>query len=234
MNLYGSMIRRVAPYGLKGFLYYQGEEDEGRAEDYGELMCCLIDQWRSDWEDDTLPFLFVQLPMYASRKETDAGTITENWPVLREKQYKVSRIVANTGMAVIIDRGEFDNIHPLDKQSVGFRLALQALEKVYRKPVAADGPVFSHTVREGNALRVYFANAGDGLEVRGEPTGFEIAGPHGAYRPASALIDGGTVLVSAGGVEEPELVRYCWVKYGPAPFFAKNGLPVMPFRSGGR
>jgi sialate O-acetylesterase len=232
-NLYHSMIRRVAPYGLKGFLYYQGEEDDPRADDYGDLMCCLIDQWRRDWRDDTLPFLFVQLPMYASKKETDDGTVTENWPVLRENQYKVSRIVANTAMAVIIDRGEFDNIHPLDKQTVGFRLALQALKKVYRQPVTADGPVFSHAVREGNALRVYFANAGDGLEARGEPIGFEAAGGDGVYHPATAVIDGVTVLVSAEGIAEPEQVRYCWVKYGPTPLFAKNGLPAMPFRSTG-
>jgi sialate O-acetylesterase len=230
-NLYHSMIRRVAPYGLKGFLYYQGEEDESRAKDYGDLMYYLIDQWRTDWGNDALPFLFVQLPMYASKKEIVDGTVTENWPVLRENQYKVSRVVANTGMAVIIDCGEFDNIHPLDKQTVGFRLALQALAKVYRRPITADGPVFSHSVREGNALRVYFANAGDGLEFRGEPAGFEIAGPDGAYHPASAIIDGGTALVSAKDVAEPEHVRYCWVKYGPTPLFAKSGLPVMPWRS---
>jgi sialate O-acetylesterase len=233
-NLYHSMIRRVAPYALKGFLYYQGEEDESRAEDYADLMYSLIDQWRSDWNDDTLPFLFVQLPMYASKTETDGGTTTENWPVLREQQYKVSRIVANTGMAVIIDCGEFDNIHPLDKQTVGFRLALQALQKVYRRPVAAAGPVFSHAVREGCVLRVYFTQAGEGLEAHGELTGFEVAGSDGLYRPASALIDGTTVLVSGEALAEPEWVRYCWVKYGPTPLFAKNGLPVMPFRSSRR
>jgi sialate O-acetylesterase len=214
-------------------LYYQGEEDETRAKDYGELMGYLIDQWRRDWRDDTLPFLFVQLPMYASKKEIDDGTVTENWPVLREKQYKISRIVAHTGMAVIIDRGEFDNIHPLDKQTVGFRLSLQALEKVYRKPLVADGPVFSHAVQEKDALRVYFANAGDGLEARGELSGFEVAGEDGVYHSGAAAIDGATVLVSAEGVAEPEQVRYCWVKYGPTPLFAKNGLPVMPFRSTG-
>ncbi|MDR3115866.1 MAG: sialate O-acetylesterase [Treponema sp.] len=233
-NLYHSMIRHTAPYGLKGFLYYQGEEDESRAEDYAELMYYLIDQWRGDWGDDALPFLFVQLPMYASKTETDAGTVTENWPVLRENQYKVSRIVANTGMAVIIDCGEFDNIHPLDKQTVGFRLALLALQKVYGKPVTAEGPVFSHAVREGNALRVYFAHAGDGLEERGELQGFEAAGSDGMYRPASAVIEGATALVSAEGVAEPEEVRYCWMKYGPTPLFAKNGLPIMPFRSSRR
>jgi sialate O-acetylesterase len=234
-NLYHSMVRRIAPYALKGFLYYQGEEDELRAKDYGYLLCSLIDQWRTDWRDDTLPFLFVQLPMYASKKETVDGTVTDSWPVLREKQYKVSRVIANTGMAVIIDRGEFDNIHPLDKQTVGFRLALQALAKVYRKPVVADGPVFSHAVREKDAIRVYFANARGGLEKRGELCGFEAAGPDGVFHRATAAIDGDgvTVLVFGVGVAEPEQVRYCWVKYGPTPLFAKNGLPVMPFRSTG-
>jgi sialate O-acetylesterase len=242
-NLYTAMVCRTAPYTLRGFLWYQGEEDDPRAADYGEMMYYLIDQWRSDWAaggvcpHDPLPFLFVQLPMWASKTETDAGTANENWPLLREQQYKVSRTVANTGMAVIIDRGEFDNIHPLDKQTVGYRLALQALQKVYGKAVIADGPIFLRAAQEKDALRVYFANAAGGLESRGELTGFELAGADGVYHHAEAVIDGETVLVRARLPvanllkSPPEQVRYAWVKYGPAPLFAKNGLPAMPFRS---
>jgi sialate O-acetylesterase len=230
-NLYNSMVRRIVPFGLKGFLYYQGEEDELRAADYGEMMYYLIDQWRSDWEDDSLPFLFVQLPMYASREEAESGQPSKNWCVLRENQWRASRTIANTGMAVIIDRGEYDNIHPFDKQTVGYRLALQALKKVYGVPVEADGPVFAYAEPEGSALRVHFANAESGLEARGALEGFEVAGTDGLYYPAEAAIQGDTALVCSPKVTQPERVRYAWIKYGPTPLFAKNGLPAMPFRS---
>lgn len=231
-NLYHSMIRRIVPFALKGFLYYQGEEDWNRAGDYAELMWYLIDQWRKDWGDGALPFLFVQLPMYASKSECDAGLEnSKQWCVIQENQYKASRFVANTGMAVIIDCGEFDNIHPLDKQTVGFRLALQALKKAYGRDVAADGPIFRRAVNDGYAIRVYFANAEIGLESKGVLEGFEVAGEDGRYYKADARIEGGTVLAFSDAVAVPTRVRYAWIKWGPTPLYAKNGLAAMPFRS---
>jgi sialate O-acetylesterase len=230
-NLYQSMIRRVAPYALKGFLYYQGEEDESRAADYCEMMHYLAGQWRRDWEDERLPFLFVQLPMYASREDVAAGLPSKNWCVLRENQYRASLGIANAGMAVIIDRGEYDNIHPLDKQTVGFRLALQALNKVYGGNVAADGPVFSWAEPQGGVLRLHFENAESGLEARGPLEGFEIAAADGPYYPARAEIDGGDVLLRSEHTPSPLRARYAWTQFGPAPLFAKNGLPAMPFRT---
>jgi sialate O-acetylesterase len=230
-NLYHSMARRAAPFALAGFLYYQGEEDGPRAADYGEMLCYLIDQWRTDWGDDTLPFLFVQLPMYASRAELAEGLTVLDWPLLRENQWRVSRSIAHTGLAVIIDCGEFDNIHPLDKQTVGHRLALQALRKVYGKPVAADGPVLSRVEPASRAgLRLWFTGAETGLEWRGRPAGFEIAGNDGVYHAAEAEIDGPTVVIRSPEVEVPEQCRYAWIKWGPTPLYAKNGLPAMPFR----
>jgi sialate O-acetylesterase len=231
-NLYHSMIRRIAPFTMKGFLYYQGEEDWNRAEDYAGLMWYLIDQWRGDWGDKDMPFFFVQLPMYASKRELEAGLANNaQWCVLQENQYKASKFVANTGMAVIIDCGEFDNIHPLDKQTVGFRLALQALKKTYGRDVPADGPVFRKAVNEGGAIRVYFANAEIGLESRGPLEGFEVAGEDGAYYKADAEIEGGTARVFSDKVAVPVRVRYAWSAWGPAPLYAKNGLAAMPFRS---
>jgi sialate O-acetylesterase len=246
-NLYTSMVSRLAPFALKGFLYYQGEEDaDPRAASYAELMYYLVDQWRGDFNggcrDDAPPFLFAQLPMWAAKKEYDDGAMTNAWPLLREQQYKASRAIANAGMAVIIDCGEFDNIHPLDKQTVGFRLALQALEKVYHQRVEADGPVFSWAEPDVNrsAMRVHFDHAESGLELRGPPpidgvtadtqTAFEAAGEDGVYYPAKVEIDGREIIVQSERVEKPERVRYGWVKYGPTPLFAKNGLPAMPFR----
>jgi sialate O-acetylesterase len=231
-NLYHSMVRRIAPFAMKGFLYYQGEEDWDRADDYAELMCYLIGQWRGDWGNRDMPFLFVQLPMYATKEECDAGLEnSKQWCIIRENQYKVSRFVANTGMAVIIDRGEFDNIHPLDKQTVGFRLALQALKKAYGRESPADGPVFRKAENEGGAIRVYFANAEIGLESRGELEGFEVAGEDGRYYKADAKIEGGTVCASSDKAAAPVRVRYAWIKWGPTPLYAKNGLAAMPFRS---
>jgi sialate O-acetylesterase len=230
-NLYKTRIRRVVPFTLKGFLYYQGEEDWSRAADYDELMYYLIDQWRRDWGDYTLPFLFVQLPMYASREDVEAGLPSENWCVLRENQYRASQKIAHTGMAVIIDCGEYENIHPLDKQTVGFRLALQALQKVYGRDIEADGPLFSWAQAEGGALRLHFDHAQSGLEFRGDPAGFEIAAVSGPYFPAEAVIDGDCVIVRSDKVKEPQRVRYAWIQYGPTPLFAQNGLPAMPFRA---
>jgi sialate O-acetylesterase len=240
-NLYHARVKRAAPYALAGFIYYQGEEDDYRADDYAEMLYYLIDQWRGDWGDDSLPFLFVQLPMYASREEVEVGQPQKNWCLLRENQYRAARQIANTALAVIIDCGEYDNIHPLDKQTVGFRLALQALNKVYHQNIEACGPGFSwaEPEMEGNAMRVHFDNAESGLELRNVPvlagaeTTFEVAGSDGVYQPAKAEIDGGGLIVYAEKVAKPERVRYGWVKFGPTPLFAKNGLPAMPFRSDG-
>jgi len=232
-NLHTTMIRRIGPFTLKGFLFYQGEEDDLRAADYREMMYYLVQQWRSDWGEH-LPFLFVQLPMYASLEELEAGA-PKHWCVMRESQYLASLDIANTGMAVIIDCGEFDNIHPLDKQTVGFRLALQALKKVYDVDIDADGPVFARAQIEGGTLRLFFKNAKCGLEFHGSDedisASFEIAGARGSYHPAHAQISGEEVILSSEKVNEPCRARYAWVKFGPTPLYAKNGLPAMPFRT---
>ena len=252
-NLHKSRIRRVAPFALKGFLYYQGEEDWERAADYRQMMYYLVQQWRSDWKDESLPFLFVQLPMYASREEIDSGNPPRHWCLMRESQYLASLDIANTGLAVIIDCGEFDNIHPFDKQTVGFRLALQALKKVYGKDIEADSPVFSWVENNGNSLRLHFKNAESGIYFQNDKIkindsvdkqkypsnsneqsfqdSFEIAAETGPYFPAKAEIDGDTVIVFSDKVSQPHRVRYAWYNFGPTPLYAKNGLPIMPFRT---
>jgi sialate O-acetylesterase len=231
VNLHTARILRIAPFALKGFLYYQGEEDEGRAADYSEMMYYLVDQWRNDWGDGKLPFLFVQLPGYASREDVEAGQPCRNWCALQESQYLASLSIANTGLAVIVDRGEFDNIHPFDKQTVGFRLALQALKKVYGKDTDADGPVCVWTQIENDSIRLHFDHAECGLEFRDTPLGFEIASFDGPYCAADAKIDGSSVILRSDQVAEPCRARYAWRKLSPTPLFAKNGLPAMPFRS---
>jgi sialate O-acetylesterase len=230
-NLHTARVLRVAPFAIKGFIYYQGEEDDLRAADYREMMYYLVRQWRSDWKDESLPFFFVQLTMFASREEMDSGCPPRHWCLMRESQYLASLDIANSGIAVIIDCGEFDNIHPLDKKTVGYRLGLQALKKTYGRDIEADAPVFSWTEEEGDVLRLHFDNAACGLEFHGEPVGFEIAGSEGSYFPAQASIDGNNLLINSAKVPQPKRARYAWVKFGPTPLYAKNGLPVMPFRT---
>jgi sialate O-acetylesterase len=234
-NLHASRILRTAPFALKGFLYYQGESDDQRAADYRQMMFCLVQQWRDDWKDNTLPFLFVQLPVWATSDKTDAGNLQHNWCLIRENQYLASLDIANSAIAVIIDCGEFDNAHPFDKQTVGYRLALHALKKVYCRNIEADAPVFSwYEVKDGK-LYVHFDYAECGLEFHGSTddkfASFEIAGAEGSYFPAQAEIQGNTVAVYSEKVTDPHRARYVWKKFCPTPLYAKNGLPVMPFRT---
>lgn len=230
-GLYETMISRVSPYALKGFIYYQGEEDVYKASLYGGLMVRLIDQWRSDWQEDTLPFLFVQLPMYMAKGDKDS----KQWPVLRDQQMKVFKTVKNTGMAVIIDCGEFDNIHPLDKQTVGYRLALQGLKVAYGIDKNADAPTFKDYTLEDDKMRLYFDNIGERIIVKSrseneyEVESFEIAGEDLNFVSARAIIDGVTILVSSEKVKEPKHVRYAWTDYGPTPVYGEFGLPLAPF-----
>ncbi|MDR1693015.1 MAG: sialate O-acetylesterase [Oscillospiraceae bacterium] len=225
-GLHETMLGRVAPLALKGFLYYQGEEDWSRSGDYFDWMCALINQWREDFRDETLPFLFVQLPMYDSSENVEKGWIGEEWPRLREAQRKVSRFVRNTGLAVIPDCGELDNIHPADKEPVGHRLALQALKKVYGRDAEADAPAVTHIMRDGDEAVVTFDKP---VELRGDGGVFEVAGVSGVFAEAVAVrAEGNTLRMSSNTT--PAAVRYCWRAYCAAPLYGVNGLPVSPFR----
>ena len=128
-GVYETMLKRVMPYTLAGFIYYQGESDDHKPNSYYKLLKMLIEQWRNDWKDDTLPFIAVQLPMHMERGDENRT----NWAVIREAQMRMHRTVKNTGIAVISECGEYGNIHPVDKRPVGERLELQALCHVYGK-----------------------------------------------------------------------------------------------------
>ncbi len=232
-GLYETMVCRVCPYAVRGFLWYQGEEDcEKRFATYGEMMILLIDQWRRDWEDDTLPFLFVQLPMYVAQEDYRLHRDNLHWPFLREEQMRVSRTVANTGMAVLADCGEYDNIHPLDKRTPGSRLALQARRKVYGEDICADGPVMKDVHRNGSIMEVFFTNTAGCLVIRGDALeGFELAGEDGIYYPARGTVGLDRVKVCSEQVPEPKTVRYAWFRFGPANLYNAAGLPAAPFRT---
>lgn len=236
-GLYETMLSRVAPYTLAGFIYYQGESDDHRPGSYYTLLKNMIGLWRRVFLEEQLPFLFVQLPMHRYRD----NPITDSWCYIREAQMLVHRDVPHTGLAVAIDCGEYDNIHPTRKRQVGVRLALQALFHVYGRigEEAAYGPLFHHFETEGDALRLFFSYAKGGFVTHPlshpqvpETSGFELAGTDGSFHPAIAMIEGNSIVLRSNEVPAPTQVRYLWVDYQEdIPLFGKNGLPLAPFRA---
>lgn len=227
-GMYHTMLQRVVPYTIRGFFYYQGENDEIRPDTYGTLLTMLIARWRQDFEDARLPFILVQLPMHTYADTPENGA----WSRLREAQMQVYQTVKHTGIAVILDCGEYCNIHPVDKHPVGHRLALQARQLAYgERELEAFGPIFRSFVVEGSTLTVFFSHAAQGMEWHGEPCGFQIAGADGVYHDARAVLDGDTVRLTAAEVPAPAAARYNWVNYGAVTLFGKNGIPAAPFRT---
>ena len=229
-GLYETMLKRVMPYTLKGFIYYQGESDDHRPDNYFTLLKNMIQLWRDDWSDDELPFLFVQLPMFKNKDDPDF----KNWAKIREAQYRTYLTVKNTSMANIIDCGEFNDIHPKDKLPVGERLAALAMQDVYGfEDVNAHAPEYrSMLVKNGKAF-LSFRNADNGFETRGsKASGFELAGRDKHFFAADAVIKGSSIIVSAAEVNEPAYVRYLWTNYADVTVFGVNpSLPLTPFRT---
>lgn len=225
-NLYRTMLRPLAPYGIRGVWYYQGEQDEIWPENYFSLLTALIRCWRRAWRDDGLPFLLAQLPMYISREDSRRGDPMA-WPVLRRAQADAARTLSGVELAVLADCGEFDNVHPLDKRTPGTRLGLLALEAVYGLPLTGRPPVCAEAWREGAAVLVRFAHAGGGLRLTGP--GFQLAGENGVFVPADArTVSADTVRVTAPGVLRPTAVRYAWYSFGPAGLWGGTGLAAAP------
>lgn len=227
-GMYHTMLKSVIPYTLRGFFYYQGENDDHRPDTYATLLNVMISRWRQDFGDDSLAFLLVQLPMFSYLDTPENGA----WSKLREAQMRTFRTVKNTGIAVTLDCGELGNIHPTEKHTVAHRLALQARYLVYGEhTLDAFAPMYrSHTV-SGNTMTIAFDYAEQGMEWHGEPNGFEIAGADGKYYPAQAVLDGNRVLLTAPQVTRPVFARYAWVNYGVVSLFGKNGIPTAPFRT---
>ncbi|MFP5229296.1 MAG: sialate O-acetylesterase [Acidobacteriota bacterium] len=224
--LFNGMIAPLTPFPIRGVIWYQGESntDAMRYPIYGRLFRALIQDWRRAWGEGNFPFLYVQIANYRTGP-------ADHWPEVREAQREALDLV-NTAMAVTIDIGDPDNIHPADKQDVGDRLALAARAIAYSEPVEYSGPLFRSMRREGAQLRVEFDHAGTGLVMRGgELTGFEIAGADGRFVPATAKIDGASVLLSSPAVPLPEQARYGWADNPACNLYNSAGLPASPFRS---
>ncbi len=225
--LYNGQIAPVAPLAIKGAIWYQGESNAGRAEQYRRLLPAMIGDWRRTWGQGNFPFYIVQLANFATRHPQP---VEDAWAELREAQTMTANKVKHSGLAVTIDIGDRVDIHPKNKQDVGLRLALAALHSTYGFNIPYSGPEFRAARREGTALRVTFSHSDGGLQMRGGTAGFQIAGPDGKFYWADARVDGQTVVLTAPEVREPVAVRYAWDTDPEAHLYNGAGLPASPFR----
>jgi Domain of unknown function (DUF303). len=225
-GLFNGMIAPLQPFALRGFLWYQGEANVGRANEYQALFPAMIRAWRSNWGDDFLPFYFVQLPNYADNEPNG-----RKWAHLREAQAKALEL-PRTAMAVTIDLGDPAEIHPTNKLEVGRRLAQIAKTETYHLPGDAFGPMFVGATREGSALRVRFTHAATGLVAHNRPVqSLELAGADQVFHPATGKIERDTLVVTSPQVPAPVAVRYAWTNAPAANLYNGAGLPAEPFRS---
>ena len=228
-GLYNAMIAPLIPYSIQGAIWYQGESNAGRAYQYRTLFPAMIKNWRDDWGQGNFSFLFVQLANFMKVKpEPDESS----WAELREAQ-SMTLALPNTGMAVIIDIGDADNIHPTNKQDVGKRLALWPLAGIYGKKLVYSGPLYKSMKVDRNSIILSFDHVGGGLVAKGDGQlkGFSIAGSDHKFVWADAKIDGNTVVVSSDKVSEPAAVRYAWADNPVCNLYNQEGLPASPFRT---
>lgn len=231
---YKGMIAPLAPFAVRGIIWYQGEDNASDHAHYATLLPAMITDWRATWNRE-IPFLIVQLPAYNANGQPNGTT----WAAMREVQEHVSRSVPNCGLAVTLDNTDPDQLHPNNKRTVGERLGLLALKDIYQLPVIARGPVFDSMVVtagvNGNpgTARIHFRELADGLvsKTGSSLTGFTIAGPDKLFQSASAVIDGNSVIVSATGLTQPSAVRYAWVNAPQTSLTNSAALPAAPFRT---
>jgi sialate O-acetylesterase len=228
--LYNSMIAPLINYAIKGFVWYQGESNTSKPDEYAKLQPAMIADWRSKWNEGDLPFLFVQLPGFGDYNYLPSES---QWATFREAQAK-SLSVPNTAMAVAIDLGEWNDIHPDRKKPVGDRLALAAEKIAYGENIVYAGPLYQSSKIEGDKIIISFTHTGEGLSTNdGEaPDEFAIAGEDKKFVWADAKIEGDKIIVSSDEVPNPKYVRYAWSDTPVNPnLINKEGLPAAPFRT---
>lgn len=229
--LYNGMIKALTPFALRGVIWYQGESNASRAYQYRTLFPLLIEDWRKQWNQPQMPFLFVQL---ANFMQPDMLPVDSEWAELREAQ-SMTLSVPFTGMAVAIDIGEADDIHPKNKQDAGKRLALAALKISYGKDIVHSGPVYESMETKEDCIYLTFSHTGSGLKARskyGYLKGFAIAGPDRVFHWARAEIQGNRIRVYHPDIKNPVAVRYAWGNNpADANLYNIEGLPASPFRT---
>lgn len=235
---YRGFIEPLAPYALRGVLWYQGESNVNNCNDgarYPDKMQALVEGWRAAWENPELSFHSVQLVpySYAKRKDGPVALTTESLPEFWEGQFLAQRI-PGVWLVPSIDQAEdLDNAHPRAKAMIAHRLASQVLAKSYRRPAVATGPVFAKLSREGDALMVDFDGVGSGLVSRDglSLTNFEVAGDEGRFVSAEAKIENGRVAIRSAAIAEPTQVRFAWREDAQPNLMNREGWPAYPFRS---
>ncbi len=230
--LYQGMLKPVAPLAITGALWYQGEANADRALQYQKVLPAMIGDWRQLFGQGDFPFYIVSLPAFLHHQ--DQPPASGGWADLRESQAIVARSVKNSALAVTIDTGDPDNIHPPDKKIVGERLAFCALAQHYGETIPFEGPTVESIEQLPGALKIHFEHTDGGLVVKGDRLGeFAIAGKDHLWHWADAKIDGSTVVVSSPDVPEPQDVRYAWQSFPVATLYNGAGLPAVPFRTDG-
>ena len=231
LGLYNSMISPLLNYRIKGILWYQGEANTSKPREYRDLVASLIADWRQKWKLGNFPFLYVQLANYLETKNVPGES---NWAELREAQFKTLDI-PNTGMAITLDIGEWNDVHPLNKEDVGRRLALAAEKTAYGDSYAvSSGPLYQSMKVDSNKIIVSFTNTGGGLIAKegGELKYFAIAGADKKFVWAKAKIDGKKVIAWNDSIKRPVALRYAWADNPEgANLYNKEGLPASSFRT---
>jgi sialate O-acetylesterase len=227
--LFQGMIAPVAPLSIRGAIWYQGEANAQRAHQYRTLLPAMIGDWRNIFQQGDFPFYIVSLPKFMPHRDQPGS---DGWAELREAQAWTARTVKNSALAVTVDTGEADNIHPKEKKVVGERLAMAALANEYGKKIPFAGPEFSTAEKIPGALKLNFKHADGGLVVKGDKLAeFSVAGKDRQWHWADAKLEGGSVIVSSPQVSAPQAARYAWQANPQATLFNGAGLPAVPFRT---
>ena len=220
-GIYNSMIHPLIPYAIKGVIWYQGEADRDKSNQYKRLFPAMINAWRTNFGQGQFPFLFAMIAPWMNQS-----------PLIREAQLFTLSKVPNTAMASTIDCGDSANIHPPHKQPVGERLAIAARALAYNEKIEYAGPMYSSDKIVGNKIEITYTHVGKGLESKsGDLIGFAIAGEDKKFVPATAVIKGNKVEVSNPNISNPKYVRFGWANFPKINLYNKDGLPAVPFRT---
>ncbi|SHM04242.1 sialate O-acetylesterase [Chryseobacterium polytrichastri] len=226
-GLYNAMLNPLIQYSIKAVLWYQGESNTGKPQEYQDLLSTMILDWRSKWSQKNLPFFIVQLANFMEAKPEPTES---NWAELREQQRKVSQTIPKTGLAVTIDIGEWNDIHPLNKKEVGKRLSLQAQKTLFDNKIIADGPVYESMKIDGDKIILSFKKGTDDFSKVSELKGFAIKGKDGVFKWAQAKMEGSKIIAWNDEIKDPIAVRYAWADNpDKANLKNKTGLPASPF-----
>lgn len=254
-GLYECMLSRITPYTLQGVIWYQGESDDHKPQMYAKLFGMMIQNWREDFDNPELPFIFVQLPEHRYEQDKDF----KHWCLIREAQLKIHQTVKNAWMTCAMGLGQFSDIHPRAKKTLAERMEQNALANVYKKLPSENvlSPILKDYFSKDGKITLVFDNADNGFSIHDDSqtlenykklekiqgndvpsdfTGFEVAGIDGVYYPAKFAFGGtdshlNTIILCSSKVPQPVFARYAWYNYGPSPVFGKNGLPLSPFRT---